>query len=102
MAVTVASFRAHHPEFATTPADAVVQDAIDKAGRLLDAGVIPAALYDDAVEWQAYVYIGTSPYARDRRIPVGSVQLGDDPLATARRNLDEILLAAGRAYRVIP
>jgi hypothetical protein len=50
MAVTVASFRAHHPEFATTPADAVVQDAIDKAGRLLDAGVIPAALYDDELD----------------------------------------------------
>jgi hypothetical protein len=30
------------------------------------------------------------------------VQYGDDLLATARRNLDEILITAGRAYRVIP
>lgn len=98
MAVTIASFRAHHPEFATTPADAVVQDAIDKAGRLLDSTVIPATLLDDATEWQVYVFLGTSPYARDRRIQVE----GDDHLATARANLDAILLIAGTAYRVLP
>jgi hypothetical protein len=98
MTVTVASFRTAHPEFATVPADAVVQAAIDKAGRLLDATVIPSTVYDDAVEWQAYLYIGTGPYARDKRVPV----IGDDHLATARRNLDDILMASGRAYRILP
>ena len=98
MAVTIASFRAHHPEFTTIPADAVVQDAIDKAGRLLDSTVIGSTVYDDAVEWQVYVILGTSPYARDKRVPV----VGDEHLATARRNLDDILMAAGRAYRVLP
>jgi hypothetical protein len=98
MTVTVASFRTAHPEFATVPADAVVQAAIDKAGRLLDATVIPSTVYDDAVEWQAYVYLGTSPYSRDKRLPV----IGDEHLATARRNLDDILMASGRAYRILP
>ena len=100
MAVTVASFRAHHPEMQTAPPDAVVQDAIDKAGRLLDSTVIPTALYDDAVEWQAYVIIGTSPYARDKRVVMGGT--ADDYLATARNNLNDILIASGRAYRVLP
>ena len=98
MAVTIASFRAAHPEFATVPADAVVQAAIDKAGRLLDSSVIPATVYDDAVEWQTYIYLGTSPYSRDKRVPV----VGGDHLATARANLDDILMAAGRAYRILP
>ena len=98
MAVTVASFRTHHPEFTTIPADAVVQDAIDKAGRLLDTTTIPTTVYDDAVEWQTYVILGTSPYARDKRMPI----VGEEHLATARRNLDDILMAAGRAYRVLP
>ena len=99
MAVTIASFRAAHPEFATAPPDAVVQAAIDKAGRLLDATVIPTSLYDDAVEWQAYIYIGTSPYSRDKRVQVA----GDASLMeNARRNLDDILVSSGRAYRVLP
>jgi hypothetical protein len=76
----------------------VIQAAIDKAVRLLDATVIPSTVYDDATEWQVYVYLGTSPYSRDKRVPV----IGDDFLATARRNLDDILQASGRAYRLMP
>lgn len=99
MTVSVATFRTNHPEFAASPADAAIQAAIDKATRLLDSTVISdSSDYDDAVEWQVYVYLGTSPYARDKRVPV----IGDDHLATARRNLDEIILAYGRAYRIMP
>ena len=97
--VTVASFRAHHPEMTTAPPDAVVQDAIDKAGRLLDATVIPATQYDDAVEWQAYVILGSSPYARDKRVLTANAE---EYLATARQNLNDIIAAAGRVYRVLP
>jgi hypothetical protein len=96
--VTIASMRAHHPELATAPPDAVVQDAIDKAGRMLDAAVIPTAQYDDAVEWQAYIIIGTSPYTRDKRVPIA----GEEHLATARALLNDIIEPAGRMYRVLP
>ncbi|MFA5123324.1 hypothetical protein [Zavarzinia sp.] len=95
--VTVASFRAHHPEMTTAPPDAVVQDAIDKAGRILDATVIPATVYDDAVEWQVYVILAVSPYSRDKRVSVT-----EDMLAGARACLDDIIRGAGRVYRVLP
>lgn len=76
----------------------MIQDALDKAVRLLDSTVIPAALYDDATEWQAYVIVGASPYARDKRVP----SLVESHLETARKCLDDILMPSGRAYRILP
>jgi hypothetical protein len=99
MTVSVAQFRARHPEFAAAPPDAVVQDALDKALRMLDSTVISSTLLDDATEWQAYLFLGASPYSRDKRV---SSVVGDDHLATARKCLDDILMASGRAYRILP
>jgi hypothetical protein len=69
MAVTVASLRAAHREFADTdhPTDAEVQAAIDKAERFYSEACL-GTLYDDAVELKACQALARSPFARDLRL----------------------------------
>ena len=97
MAVTVASLRADHPEFADTdhPSNAEVQAAIDRADRLYSDAEL-GDLYDDAVDLKACQSLARSPFARDLRLQKNSrATVYDD-------DLRQILEPVGRAERVIP
>lgn len=97
MAVTIASLRAAHREFAEVdhPTDAEVQAAIDHATSLLDQAGL-GALYDNAVDLMACQLLALSPFARDLRLEkYEHATIFDQPL-------NDILEVMGRAYRVIP
>jgi hypothetical protein len=97
MAVTVADIRADHREFnvADHPTDAEIQNAIDRAERLLSEDEL-GDLYDDAVALKACQRLARSPFGRDLRLTK------DERTTIYDEDLRELLEPVGRAERVSP
>ena len=97
MAVTVASVRATHREFAVTdhPTDAEIQSAIDRAERLYCEDEL-GDLYDDAIDLKTCQLLARAPYGRDLRLNKDTMETIYD------EDLRAIVEPVGRAERVSP
>ena len=71
MAVTVASFRAAFPEFATAdnPSDALIQLKIDSA-KLQINSTIWGSRYDEGVLWLTAMLLASSPFGEPSRLSI--------------------------------
>lgn len=94
MAVTRSSLIAGHPEF-TDASTALVEWAIAQAEARIDETVLGDS-YDQAVEWQACELLSHSPFGIQMRL------VADPTKSIYRGPLDELLKAAGTAYRYVP
>lgn len=94
MAVTRTSLLVEHPEWANAPS-ALVDAKLATAQGLLDSDVL-GDLYDYAVVLKACQLLATSPFARDMKLSK------DDGTTIYDKALNEILIPAGAAHRVLP
>lgn len=94
MAITAASVRAAHPEFAAAP-DAVINPAIT-AAYLAHDSTVWASLLDTGVDLWVCDYIARSPYSRDLRLT------DKDGTTIYREQWTDLRDQVAHAYRVLP
>lgn len=91
--MNLATFRIRYPEFRAT-ADAMVTDAIEQAGRMVDS-VEFGDLASDAIGYKAAYLLATSPFGMTQRLE------DDKTAATYEKRFQEIRKARIIGMRVV-